>query len=160
MNVKGIVIVSFVTLLWGVIPARAQFEVAPDHFEPAAAAGRKETSPQKEIRQISDHQRSLESLRARIKAKYQEVQAALQEVFTNGTEAGQDLVFAARQKELGTVLRSLGPQISDEERTIAMLQTQLQRLELRASRAGERQGRSNQLAHDVVFGLPATASTR
>jgi chromosome segregation ATPase len=127
MNFKRMGLAACGLFVCSITPASAQFEVAPDRFEaPAADVRSQATSQRQDIQsQIAGHQKRLDSLCAQIGEKETQIQATLQDLSTNGTEAGQDLALAAQQKGLGRLQKKLAPEIASEERAIVSLRSQL-----------------------------------
>lgn len=114
------------------IPALAQFEVDPDHFdspdqivERSSGHSRKATSRrQDEVRkQIASQQARLESDRKQIEVKAALVEEARQILISAGSHDGAgESVFYIRQKELEALQQSLAAPIREAEAVLAALE--------------------------------------
>jgi flagellar biosynthesis/type III secretory pathway protein FliH len=128
--------------------AFAQFEIAPDHFDsetdrPAAKTAGENKSTATAPRhgdaviepasmhaaqlnqQIAEQQAVLAEYRAHIKAKTEQMEAALQSLMRTGNEAGEAEALVIFQRELDNLQESLAPAIHATEATLARLQAEV-----------------------------------
>jgi peptidoglycan hydrolase CwlO-like protein len=114
----------FLFVLFFAAPALAQFEVAPDHFpstDELAVQPASIHAAQREQR-ITEQQAVVAEYRAQIKAKIEQVVAALQglQLPTSGT--GQRDALITQQRELQKLLKSLASVVRGAKVTLARLQ--------------------------------------
>ncbi len=109
------VALCFLSLTAG-LPAMAQFEVAPDHFDtpvtpaPALAQARTELSAQ-----IASQHRRLEALQAQLKKKAERVEELHEEAISAGIQgdgaSGSIDAYRQEKKELDRLAQALTPEI-------------------------------------------------
>jgi len=109
------------------LPAWAQFDVNPDHFDQQAAAIATASSPQaiNMQQQIAAEQARLNGYRKQIADKATEVEEAMQMLTSpagSADEAGESIALAAQQKQLEQLKNSLAGPMMESEQRIARLQ--------------------------------------
>ena len=111
------------TVAWLFIPAVAQFEVNPDHFDgPLPAEISQPAKPQADTRsKIHEQQKLLESYNEQIEAKSLEVDAVLKDLINNGNEAGQAEACWIYQRVLEKLKKELALPISEAQARLASL---------------------------------------
>lgn len=114
---------AFITL-----PAWAQFDVAPDHFDLQAAAAASAAAPQAmsvHQQQIAAEQARLDGYRKQIAEKAVQVEQARQVLISpagSADEAGESIALAAQQKQLDHLKKSLAEPMHESELRIVQLQ--------------------------------------
>jgi hypothetical protein len=116
-------ILGFSAAAWLFIPAVAQFEISPDHFdEPLPAEVSRPAKPQADIHsKIREQQQLLEGYNAQIRAKSLEIDAALEDLSNHGNEAGQAEACWIHQRELEKLNQDLALPISQAQARLASL---------------------------------------
>jgi hypothetical protein len=109
------------------VPAVAQFEVSPDHFDDPPATPAQTSAAQKEhVRlQMASAQAELKKCHKQIENKAAEVEQARQLLLSpagSADEAGESFALAARERELKQLKTSLAAPIHEAELRIAKLQ--------------------------------------
>lgn len=120
--------VPAVMLLGLVLPASAQFEISPDHYEEQDSK-MASTSPAALQAQIKELQSRLQGYAAQLKAKSKSVEEARQEAIAAGIQgdgAGSYLeAYEQQRKELELLQESLSAKIEEAQNTINGSQAQL-----------------------------------
>ena len=109
------------------VPAVAQFDVSPDHFDDPPATPAQASVAQKEnIRfQMARAQAELKKCHKQIENKAAEVEQARQLLLSptgSADEAGESFALAERERELKQLKKALAAPIHDAELRIAKLQ--------------------------------------
>jgi hypothetical protein len=122
---RYIVLLALAVLLS--IPAAAQFEVSPDHFNEPPATPVQTSAAQKENArlELASARAELKKCRKQIEDKTAEVAQARQLLLSpagSADEAGESFALAAREKELNQLRKTLAAPIHDAELRIAELQ--------------------------------------
>jgi septal ring factor EnvC (AmiA/AmiB activator) len=124
----------------------AQFEVAPDHFDSNQTEPARSTDTNKKFKaaardgmeaiepasmherplnqRIAEQEAVLAEYRARIRAKAEQLEAALQSLLRTGNEAGEAEAVVIYQRELNKLQKALAPEIHSTEATLARLQAE------------------------------------
>ena len=110
------------------LPAWAQFDVTPDHFDEQTAVAARAAAPQAmsmQQQQIAAEQARLNGYHKQIADKAAQVEQARQ-VLTSPTgsadEAGESIALAAQQKQLNNLKKSLAGPMRESELRMARLQ--------------------------------------
>src|ERR1700757_4086961 len=109
------------------VPAAAQFEVSPDHFDEPPATPVQTSAAQKENArlELARARAELRKCRKQIEDKTAEVEQARQLLLSpagSADEAGESFALAARERELKQLKKRLAGPIHDAELRIAELQ--------------------------------------
>lgn len=120
-------LLGFSTVAWLFVPAVAQFEISPDHFdEPSPAKISRPVKPQTDIHsKIREQQRLLERYNAQIKAKLLEVDAAMEDLINHGNQAGRAEACRIHQRELEKLTKDLALPISQAQARLTSLKREL-----------------------------------
>jgi hypothetical protein len=120
-------VLRFSAPAWLFVPAVAQFEISPDHFdEPLPVEISRPAKPQADIHsKIREQQQLLEGYNAQIKAKSLEIDAALEDLSNNGNEAGQAEAGWIHQRELEKLNKELALPISQAQARLASLTSKI-----------------------------------
>ena len=116
-------------LLWLVAPARAQFEISPDHLDETAAIAGQSSPKQQELQvRINEQQKTLRDLTTRIDQQAKVTESAREAASGTGNTEDSAYVFVdeyVRQfRQLEQLKKELTPQISHAEQTLAALQAE------------------------------------
>jgi chromosome segregation ATPase len=116
-------------LLWLVAPARAQFEISPDHLDETAAIAGQSSPKQQELQtKIDEQQKTLRGLNTRIDQQSQVTESARDTAVGAGSlgDSASSFIDEYRQelRQLQKLKKELAPQISRAEQTLAALQAQ------------------------------------
>jgi hypothetical protein len=112
------------------LPAVAQFEVSPDHFDDNPAENPRISNSHSHAvieQQLATHQARLTGYHKQIKAQVALVEEARQKLNSlaeNTERAGANIAFQARQRDLQALRRSLAGPIRYAKATIAALKTE------------------------------------
>jgi chromosome segregation ATPase len=127
---KARLAMASMALLWFVVPARAQFEISPDHLDetPAATAGQAGPKQQELQVKIDEQQQTLRDLNTRIAQQTRVTESAYQAAAGSGNTEDSAYIFVDEYvrefRKLEQLKKELAPQISHAEQTLAALQTQ------------------------------------
>jgi chromosome segregation ATPase len=116
-------------LLWFVTPARAQFEISPDHLDETAAIAGQSSPKQQELQtKIDEQQKTLWHLNAQIDQQAKVTESARETAASAGNLEASAYIFVdeyVRQfRQLEQLKKELAPQISRTEQTLAALQAE------------------------------------
>jgi hypothetical protein len=113
-------------ILSAALPAAAQFEISPDHFDGPAQVSTSASAQNVDSAsaQIAEQEALLRDCKAQISAKQSQVDADWRAAISTwpGDEAGQMIAFTIHQKELEQLKASLAPRIKDAMDTLAKLE--------------------------------------
>jgi len=145
-------------LLSFVVPAAAQSEISPDHFdEPAAPVAAKATPAQQEIQvQIAEQLSVLDRCQAQIKTKTDEMKSTMQSLSVSGNEAGEAEALMAQERQLQTLNASMAPQIAMAQAKLATLRGEMETMTAKAETKHVRQGASVRTVSEGRKPSPAT----
>ena len=137
MNMARLVVVAALVLMAS-MQAKAQADVSPDHFDyqyEGKVTSQQASVPNQQIHPaIAKQQAVLLTYAAQIKAASAKVEAAMQDLASNGDTAGKAAVLASQLRQLQLLQASLAPQIQMTERTIAEIQARLDSMNARAEK--------------------------
>ena len=123
-------------LLSFVVPAAAQFDVSPDHFdEPAAPVAAKATPVQQEIQgQITEQLSILDRCQAQINAKTDEMKSTLQSLSVSGNEAGEAEALMSQERQLEALNKTLAPQMAMAQAKLTTLHGEMEIMTAKATK--------------------------
>ena len=108
------------------VPAMAQFEISPDHFDEPRKEAAQRLSPeaQKLQTQITEQKGVLADYQAQIDTRRKELDALWNDIISKSTddEAGQAIAFFHEQKQFEEFKRSMVPRITAVESNVARLE--------------------------------------
>lgn len=137
MNVARLAIVAVLVLMASVL-ATSPAKISLDHFDDPstpAASPQASVTNQRIQRAIARQQEMLLIYAAKIKSASAKVDAAMQDVATNGDNPVRAAVLALQRRQLQLLQASFAPQIQGTERSIAEMRVQLDSMSARAQKA-------------------------
>jgi DNA-binding ferritin-like protein len=136
MNVASLAIVAVFVLMASIL-ATSPEKISLDHFDdPSTPAASPQASDanQRIQRVIARQQEMLLIYAAKIKSASAKVDAAMQDVATNGDNPVRAAVLASQRRQLQLLQASFAPQIQSAERSIAEMRAQLDSMSARAKK--------------------------
>lgn len=140
MNAARLAMVAVLVLMASILAA-SQAKISLDHMDDPStpvASPQASIADQRIQRAIAGQQEMLRIYAAQIKSASAKVDAAMQDVATNGDNAVRAAVLASQRRQLQLLQASFAPQIQRAERSIAEMRVQLDSMSARAKEPAPR----------------------
>lgn len=140
MNAARLAMVAVLVLMASIL-ATSQAKISLDHMDDPStpvASPQASIADQRIQRAIAGQQEMLRIYAAQIKSASAKVDAAMQDVATNGDNAVRAAVLASQRRQLQLLQASFAPQIQRAERSIAEMRVQLDSMSARAKEPAPR----------------------
>lgn len=140
MNAARLAMVAVLVLMASILAA-SQAKISLDHMDDPStpvASPQASIADQRIQRAIAGQQEMLRIYAAQIKSASAKVDAAMQDLATNGDNAVRAAVLASQRRQLQLLQASFAPQIQRAERSIAEMRVQLDSMSARAKEPAPR----------------------